>query len=468
MEGFQPAEEHLSWTDEMEFTASEFTLSDAPLRYYLTNVKLSVLEQVFKLVEDIPGSASWGYDAIFQRDIDDERVEEELLKKYLLNPNKSKFFNPLTIALLPFDARDNKILDQYPPARVEIQEQRQEGRMKKEFIVDGIEVQSLEGSTIGKLRWDRDKIVGVAIDGQHRLSALMKYAGHPDQPAGIDPTKAKIPIVLLVLDKGAKSALTQVREIFVDINKNAEPVTLGRRILLDDRDPIAVLTRDLIADESNEKGLRYELVDWKRETARPEGEVQITTLVVLYEIVRRLLGTRVTQFESELGLNAALTSKGFSRVSATEMGLDDLSDKQISVALERFRLRYKEVILHIFQNLSPFRAFIQELAVHVDGGDEKSQAFKEYIFKPPKKRKEFRSEISRRGLAPAEVIEAPLSSLQRIKDTQKGAELLFLSIGQRGLFSWFHTLRKIYRDCGFDDLVQISKEYRTDLNLLVA
>jgi hypothetical protein len=54
------------------------------------------------LVDEIPGSAEWSFEAIFQRDIDVERVEQELLEGYLENEDKAKFFPPLTIALLPY------------------------------------------------------------------------------------------------------------------------------------------------------------------------------------------------------------------------------------------------------------------------------------------------------------------------------------------------------------------------------
>ena len=290
LENFSPAVEKSSFTDEMEYCFSIFAISNIPIRYYMTNVRLSALEDTFKLVEDIPGSSNWGYNVIFQRDIDDDRVDNELLRKYLLNPNKFKFFNPLTIALLPIDGKENKILDKYTDY-----ESDEKGNWVHEKI-GGIELELLKGSSVGKIKWDKNKICGVAIDGQHRLSALMEYAKHPDRPSGINPADVTIPIVLLVFNTDRGEILKQIREIFVDINKNAEPVSGGRRILLDDRDIFAVFARDLIEDDEVPDGLRYEVVDWKHKSARPENQ-QLTTVIVLYDIVKLLFSNRVRNIE---------------------------------------------------------------------------------------------------------------------------------------------------------------------------
>ena len=95
--------------------------------------------------------------------------------------------------------------------------------------------------------------MATAIDGQHRLSALLQFAAAP--PAGIDPALSQIPVILLLFNNERGTILAQVREIFVDINKTAKPVSKTREILLDDRDPFAILARDLIADpQSNPDG----------------------------------------------------------------------------------------------------------------------------------------------------------------------------------------------------------------------
>jgi hypothetical protein len=108
-----PPKQRSSWTDEYAYTEGIFDISQIPIRYFLTSIPIGSLGDCFRLVEDIPGSENWGYNAIFQRDIDEDRVKEELLEEYLLVEDKFKFFNPLTIALLPFDPGEQKILNNY-------------------------------------------------------------------------------------------------------------------------------------------------------------------------------------------------------------------------------------------------------------------------------------------------------------------------------------------------------------------
>lgn len=466
LDDFEPAEERSSWTDELEFTSSTFAISSSPIRYYLTTIRLSALKDYFKLVDEIPGSASWGYNAIFQRDIDVERVEQDLLKNYLLNTNKFKFFNPLTIALLPFDASRNQVKESYG----EVSPASDRGNMTEE-TVGGINIRTRRGATVGYIKWDRDRVYGVAIDGQHRLLALMKYASHPERPAGVDPAKVRIPVVLLVFDTTASNILSQVREIFIDINKNAEPVTLARQILLDNRDPYAVFARDLIKDKDNAVGLRYEVVDWKRESIRPEGDHQLTTIVVLYEIIRNLFRSRLGfgMLESELDLNKELKARGLERISAMAGPGHDLSEAQIQAALELFRKKHKPFILHVFEELSPFKALLAKVGELVDPSTEASKRFREYLFRPTGKREAYRDELKTEKFDPEEVIEKPLAALKLTKQQQvKVAELLFTSIGQRGLFAWFPNLRRVYALAGHKNLEGIAKEYVDDLNIMVA
>jgi len=466
MENMQPAEESTPWTDEFEFTHSVFEISSIPIRYYLTNVKLSSLEDTFKLVEDIPGSVDWGYNAIFQRDIDHERVENELLGEYLLDKDRYKFFSPLTIALLPYDASQKDILDSYR----EREQPEDDDTWRRERVGD-IYIESLKGMTVGKIRWNTNKVIGTAIDGQHRLLALMKYAKHHKRPEGIDPTEVRIPVTLLVFNKDKGNILPQVRQIFVDINKNAKPVSKARRILLDDKDPFAVFARDLVRDttESDKEGLRYEVVDWKKGSSKPKDN-QLTTIVALYEIVKNIFNDDIATLESELNLNETFKEKGYPPVNPNEDDTDSLSQKQVKEALRKYRYKHKKFILGVLEDLPPYNKFVKKVSSFIDTDDESNKAFKEYLFMPPNKREKYVSEEieGSKDLDADIVVYDRLDELEEMKGEKYNSELLYTSIGQRGLFYNFGKIRKLYRSKGdFFDLESISKAYVNDLSTLI-
>jgi len=458
-----PANESSSWTDEFEFTHSKFEISSLPINYYLTNVRLSSLEDNFSLVEDIPGSVNWGYNAIFQRNIDHERVEKELLNRYLLVEDKFKFFNPLTIALLPYDWEDNEVLDDYRGDWATAEEDDGPYVLRER---DGIRVRSLPDTTAGKIQWDTDRIVGVAIDGQHRLSALMRFAGHPDQPQGVDPTEVRVPVVLLVFNTNDETdIITQVREIFIDINKNAKQVSKSRQILLDDRDPYAVFARDLVQDENNPDGLIYEVVDWKKESSKPD-DTQLTTIVALYEIVKWIYNDNISILESKLSLNGAFRRRDLRQIETSDTSDVVLTEEQITVAREIFRETHKIFILNVFENITPFDEFIDSAGDMVSGDSEADNAFKEYIFSNPSDREDFDQVLEDRGL-PEDLIERRLENLDEVRSVNSGAELLYTSIGQRGLFYYLSKVYSLYNSLDIEGHEQVSDAYIDDLEILI-
>src|SRR6476646_588752 len=73
--------------------------ANAHVRFLQTALTADELDSV-TLIENIPGSESWDVQDLFQRDVDKERVTKEILP-YLKDKSKVKFFNPLTLALLP-------------------------------------------------------------------------------------------------------------------------------------------------------------------------------------------------------------------------------------------------------------------------------------------------------------------------------------------------------------------------------
>ena len=70
------------------------------------------------LISDLRGSERWPVRDLFQRDVDNERITESLLP-YLQDEEKIKFFNPLTLTLLPISENDDSVLSQMPMEEAE-------------------------------------------------------------------------------------------------------------------------------------------------------------------------------------------------------------------------------------------------------------------------------------------------------------------------------------------------------------
>ena len=65
------------------------------------------------LISDIRGSERWPVRDLFQRDVDNDRISGSLLP-YLQDVQKIKFFNPLTLTLLPMQENSDQVLTQMP------------------------------------------------------------------------------------------------------------------------------------------------------------------------------------------------------------------------------------------------------------------------------------------------------------------------------------------------------------------
>src|SRR5262249_23117746 len=157
---------------------------------------------------------------------------------YLKDVGKVKFFNPLTLALLPLAPNGQTIESDLPHVAPTIADQ--SGHPYTVFEWDGYYKFGLHQSTpaFSYLNWNDQRVRIVAIDGQHRLSALKRWKNEP-------PTSSQqlshwtIPVVVLGIFKAAPdrptaSFLEIVRKTFVYINSTAQRINEARQTLLDD------------------------------------------------------------------------------------------------------------------------------------------------------------------------------------------------------------------------------------------
>ena len=286
------------FTQEVTFLKGQYSLWKYTIPYFSSVVDISFAKKYLHLVDDIPQSETinWSIHELFQRDVAWDRVNKEIAT-YLRNPDRPQFFNALTIALIPkngvgFDG----VYEGGPYKRID------DDMLEDPTEVGGIQIYEYKGSegTAGKLRWDNDTIIAVAVDGQHRLAAIKQVA---DQILLDKAEETKIPIIFIIPDEKAGfisppsgkegTIASPLRKIFTDLNKHARTVSRARQILLDDQDPVSVCVRRVIGEslggESEPNRLPLVFVDWLSEKNKIDTGPFIITITQLYEIVSTLL-----------------------------------------------------------------------------------------------------------------------------------------------------------------------------------
>lgn len=267
-----------TWTDPLTVVYGSYKwLNDSPIHYFLTSLSVKNLWDDVRLMNEIPGVEKWGFEALFQRVVRPEWVRQ-MKAQYLASKERFKFFPPVTIALLP-------CLDDVPQRIYEgdgeFQYESAEGG-GVQATLPGLDIHfptadSKEFPDFGNpaiIKWNKRKYSALAIDGQHRISALREFVPQTSQEA---QTK-DVPAVILVFDPKlpqGRDLIQATREIFIDINKNAKTVDDSRLILLDDRNFYNGLTRKTILQAypngEDPSEVAYELIEEGIGLSIPKG-----------------------------------------------------------------------------------------------------------------------------------------------------------------------------------------------------
>ena len=445
------------YTEPLAFILGKYTLSQVgQVPYFSAVMSLENLITQIKLVEDIPEGAeepiTWTLEELFQRDIDWDRVKNELVNDYLKNRNKLIFFNSLTIALLPVEG--SKIENEYgepessPSATVD-------NENWTKIDVGNICVEFNQDSSIGFLRWHQERVIPVAIDGQHRLAALKEYCKHPTQ--GISHVSdTKIPLIFLILDdrvefKGRQenSLIGTLREIFIDLNKHARGVTQSRIILLDDLHIQSFCVRTLLANEVKEFSqniLPLSMVTWRKDDAKFDTGYSVTTVVNLREIVDSCLAGASLDGTSALEKNEVqkYIDKIMSKLELEKEVQDSINaylqlcanrEEPFSFKTEHlrafrkaFRLQWAQHIVQVFKEFIPYERYLStaEGIGAIDG------MLADYLLLSKENQDKFKNSEEEKDnyFDPIEKIETPLSKLTELKKN----EWAFYVVFQKALF----------------------------------
>lgn len=310
----------------------EYSLSAiVKVPYFMALMDLKRVTNELKTHEEVSPSLETKYNLVelFQRNIDPDRVQREIVEGYLKNPNKLKFFNSLTIVLLPKDQAGNiqKEFEDYSnnDPRIPYQDGDEfdkffDASEWKRDVFGGVQFVTTTSASLSRLRWDRKRVDAVAVDGQHRLKSLKLWMeGKNNELVDVEkPTR--IPIIFLLLNEkiGFRSAPGNhnseikaiAREIFTDLNKNAREVDMATQIILDDRSVASCCVRELVTDATctdDETLLPLSLLRWQEANNRFDQKYYLNSLVNLHLIVEDLL-----DLEPPMAKEAMIKSKALS------------------------------------------------------------------------------------------------------------------------------------------------------------
>ncbi|MCB1327797.1 MAG: hypothetical protein KDK35_21375 [Leptospiraceae bacterium] len=466
-------------TPELVYLKGQFALSKYTLPYYTCVVPLEFARTKMSLIEEIPESEriTWKLEELFQRDIDWKRIHQKLVK-YLQDPARPQFFNALTVVLLPRSGHgfSGDYTEQSAISAMD------DPDLDPALQIGGIQLQPYKdsGGRAGKLRWDSNSIVGVAVDGQHRLAAIKELGQHKGEM-----NLSSIAVLFLIPDtrtgyvepNAPESGIIEpLRRVFIDLNKNAKSPSRARQILLDDGDIRSLCARSTIGEalgqEPGEDRIPLALVDWLSEKNKFEKGPFVTTVLLLEYIVSRSINYRSSFFEFVPEEGETLPSEDQEEYirkieewlklsfSPSESELSELTtqvstcvEREIPLAFDaaglsflrkRFEQTWRPLIYQVFSKLQPYA----ELRRLVDEfGFNKPQFVNYYI------QNEMLS--GNKAAARAREIEKGLKEEQSLSQYKKGKEAIdshkagnwaFRVVFQKALFDSFFAMLDQSRD----------------------
>lgn len=348
-----PVLETMDSSREYHFLFGHFRLGTFGIPYAVLSMPLDAAALELKVAEEATpvGFEEAGLEELYQRKVDWDRVLHQIVP-YLKNPNQPQFFNALTIALLPYvdkgfvDFEDPELkapsLPSFPSGQTRITVGPVSiGLYSQDADLTG----GVSSAQLGVIRWNRDQVRCIAIDGQHRLGALQKLKDEEFQ--GL--SKSHIPVILvipaaalgLVSDDKYAGHVRLMRKLFTDLNRHSVPVSRSRQILLDDYDPQSLcvrrsLQRNLIdvSDgwrSSEPDRIPLALVDWHTDDAKFSEGPYVTTLLALDQLIGSLIRSGTVRDWTDVkvvsGYVKSLEELGWSRSDECASRLAALGEK---------------------------------------------------------------------------------------------------------------------------------------------
>ena len=245
--------------------------------YYPCLMKLRDISERVRLAEEIYESRTL-YELV-HRELRRNRGKE--IKNYLIQ-QKQRFLNSLIIAAYEGDPGWYGITDLRPNGKLDVD------KVPEEVI-----------ESIGFLRFSGTERLFV-LDGQDRLMGI-KGALKENPDLGDDELT-----VIFVAHRADEEGKERSRKLFTSLNRNAELVSKGEIIALDEDDTMAIIVRRLVAQNSMFVGDR--ILNRTTDNIPPKNLACLTTIGNLYDLLE-ILFTKIyviSQKKSLVGIRNEL------------------------------------------------------------------------------------------------------------------------------------------------------------------
>ncbi|QXA92606.1 DGQHR domain [Citrobacter braakii] len=360
------------------------TIESFPIEFFLTSLKASELHHL-TFARDIKPGKKIDFDQLLQRDLDIVRVETEI-KPYITNADsKSRtiFFPPLLVAAVPVSK--NTMEEFYSKQQItktssgnrNFYVRMWDGLFKLTLMEDGnysilpsleepdsyISVAREPSQIEIKLSNNIERgIKLIVIDGQHRLKALQEVYDEDSKDVLKEMT---VPLCILfspnstkeVSDNLEKNGITIprvpeiFRQLFVDVNKNAEQVGGHFNILLSEGNMGSLACRLFCAHVLNTQGIEgLAQIEWNQKKKKLSTEINRAYYITSIGVIEKALSETFGKFKT---INDYFINFEDIR-EAVQPPLDDDHLDYPKVSWDKFSLSQKKhIVKQIQQHVVP-------------------------------------------------------------------------------------------------------------------
>jgi hypothetical protein len=450
-----------------------FHLGHSSVPFYSVTMRVEDAVAHVRLPSEFPVSPERPVDLgeLFQRELDVKRVKDGLLP-YLRGSSDLRFFNSITVALLPLEqvGTHMDVADSYAADDAGVAPTPSLPGYDN-ISVGQITLTRRPGDTShGYVSWNPSLTFPVVLDGQHRLYALKEALKDEDFPGRVDLANTRISLLLLILDERAgyeaphhDTVLGACRSIFIDLNKYAKGVSKARQYLLDETDLTASCLRAILEDDvrafpqgtvservHDSSRLPLALIDWRGETAKFDGESPfVSTVLALHGVVEAIVDLKEPASDDYEGLRRYIAAISARLLSGDEAGtlrqaaLDRLAEHaeeerpfaltkdEISALAKGFQARFGGRLTRPLVELKPYAALIDSLTdIGVLGS-----GLEAYLSLDPSGRRQLLTQLE----APS-----PEEAIKQTARAVKSGNLAFQVVFQRGALLSLHSLASFH------------------------